>query len=263
MSPDARRLTCLLAGLVAVVAAAAGLVSHSAYPGLLAGVAGLFGGLLGWSRSPLGHPPDPLPDPGGGEADPLDSRGGDGSGGGGGQDGAPGGEPGAAATRDLIGGRVEELQTLVDPTSGLFAEAYLLVALEARIAAARRRLRPVSVVMLDVVEGLRMGEPTAGDPLAVSHAVRATLREADTAGRLTDGRYVLVLEDTNESGAVWTVERLRTKLGATRPGCTVWAGIACYPAHGFTLPEILGGADHALVLAREWRQDRIEVAVSE
>ena len=43
----------------------------------------------------------------------------------------------------------------------------------------------------------------------------------------------------------------------------MWAGVACYPAHGFTTDEILDRADHALDLAREWRQDRIEVAHSD
>ena len=40
----------------------------------------------------------------------------------------------------------------------------------------------------------------------------------------------------------------------------MWAGVACYPAHGFTTDEVLDRADLALDMAREWRQDRIEVA---
>ena len=41
---------------------------------------------------------------------------------------------------------------------------------------------------------------------------------------------------------------------------TLWAGIACYPAHGFDTNEILGQAEVALGSARDWPQDRIEVA---
>jgi GGDEF domain-containing protein len=44
------------------------------------------------------------------------------------------------------------------------------------------------------------------------------------------------------------------------PGLTVWAGISVYPAHGFTSTELLDAADIALQQAREWRQDRIEIA---
>ncbi|MPY92448.1 MAG: diguanylate cyclase [Acidimicrobiia bacterium] len=270
MPSHRRRLACLAAGLVALGAAILGIVADAAALGLLAGAAGLAAGALGWlpDRRPASLVADQVgagatlgadASPGarlasdGGAAALRRERGAI-------ADATPLGRPAGEATLD---DPPEELQSLVDAESGLFTESYLLVALEARIAAARRRLRPVSIVMLDVVEGLRLGEPIVGDPLAVSSAVRATLREADTAGRLGDGRYVLVLEDTNESGAVWTVERVRNKLSAARPGCTVWAGVACYPAHGFTLAEILDGADSALVLAREWRQDRIEVAASE
>jgi hypothetical protein len=45
-------------------------------------------------------------------------------------------------------------------------------------------------------------------------------------------------------------------------GLTLWAGVACYPAHAFDAGEILTQADAALTAAREWRQDRIEVATA-
>jgi two-component system cell cycle response regulator len=154
-------------------------------------------------------------------------------------------------------------QVLVDPVTALYSESYLLVALDARIAAARRRLRPVSVVMVEVVRGLASGRPTPSEPKVVADAVRATLREADTASRMNDGRYALVLEDTPENGAIWTVERLRSCLVDAHPDFTVWAGVACYPAHAFNLDEILVQATTALEAAKEWRQDRIEVATAE
>jgi GGDEF domain-containing protein len=86
------------------------------------------------------------------------------------------------------------------------------------------------------------------------------LREADTACRLTDGTFGILLEDTPENGAIWAVERLRRAMADDDPGLTVWAGISVYPAHGFTSTELLDAADIALQQAREWRQDRIEIA---
>jgi GGDEF domain-containing protein len=119
------------------------------------------------------------------------------------------------------------------------------------------------VVLLDVVEGIRDGgEPSAVDPALVAAKVRETLREADTACRLDDGRYALLLEDTPENGAVWTVERVRRSLATAQRGLTLWAGIACYPAHAFDADELLSRASSALDAARQWRQDRIEVATS-
>ena len=93
--------------------------------------------------------------------------------------------------------------------------------------------------------------------------MRATLRDADTACRLDDGRFALILEDTPENGAVWTVERIRRALAGNEGGHTLWAGIACYPAHAFDAWELFDRAGSALDAAREWQQDRIEVATSE
>lgn len=152
---------------------------------------------------------------------------------------------------------------LTDPETGLFSEDYFDIAIEARIAAARRHLRPVGVVLLEVIEGLRIDQPQPTDPKVVAEAVRATLREADTASRRVDGKFALLLEDTPENGAIWTVERIRRHLVEADASLTVWAGVACYPAHAFDKESIVRAAENALVAAREWHQDRIEVAIGE
>jgi len=157
---------------------------------------------------------------------------------------------------------VGESDLLTDSATGLFSESYFRVALEARISAARRHLRPVAVVLMEVVDGLNTGLPRPSNPDAVAAGVRETVRDADTACRMEDGRYGLVLEDTPENGAIWTVERVRRRLSEHAPGQTLWAGVACYPAHAFDTDEILQQAEAALEAAREWRQDRIEVATA-
>jgi diguanylate cyclase (GGDEF)-like protein len=156
----------------------------------------------------------------------------------------------------------QSLTVFQDGTTGLFNEAYFRVAVETRITAARRQLRPVAVVILEVRDG-NGDDHQPADALAVATVVRRTLRDADTACRLEDGRVAMVLEDTPEDGAIWAVERLRRALNATAAtGKTQmrWAGIACYPAHAFDAKEALAKAERAFLLAREWKQDRIEVA---
>jgi GGDEF domain-containing protein len=152
---------------------------------------------------------------------------------------------------------------LTDPETGLFSEDYFNIAIEARIAAARRHLRPVGVVLLEVIEGLRIDQPRPTNPNLVAEAVRATLREADTASRREDGKFALLLEDTPENGAIWTVERIRRHLIDADAALTVWAGVACYPAHAFDKESIIMAAEDALTAAREWHQDRIEVALGD
>ncbi len=152
--------------------------------------------------------------------------------------------------------------TLTDESTGLFSQEYFDVALDARLSAARRHLRPVAVVLIEVVEGLADGSPRPATPRLVADSISATIRDADTACRMADGRFGLVLEDTPENGAIWTVERVRRHLAGISTGLTLWAGVACYPAHAFDAGEILTQAEAALTAAREWRQDRIEVATA-
>jgi two-component system cell cycle response regulator len=153
------------------------------------------------------------------------------------------------------------LDPLTDDLTGLFSESFFGVALDSRVAAARRHLRPVAVILIEVVEGLPADSPEITDATVVAEAITATLRESDTACRLEQGEFALLLEDTPENGAIWTVERIRRHLAENNPNLTLWAGVACYPAHAFSPDDLLTAANAALISAREWRQDRIEVAL--
>ena len=63
--------------------------------------------------------------------------------------------------------------------------------------------------------------------------------------------------------AIWTMERIRRCLAEHHPSLTLWAGVACYPAHAFDVGAIIDRADVALTAAQDWHQDRIEVATAE
>jgi len=160
-------------------------------------------------------------------------------------------------------GPAPDVSVLTDPTSQLFSEAYFRVALQSRLASARRHLRPVAVGLLRVAEGQAADNPVPAPAPRVAEAIRETLREADIACRLDDGTFAVILEDTPENGAVWTVERVRRNLVSRFGHHTMWAGVACYPAHAFSTEELLDQARTALDAAQEWKQDRIEVAVPE
>lgn len=187
----------------------------------------------------------------------------------------------AAARRDLDAARrrISELEAalrdpspsapvdpqaaLMDQETGLLSQAYFQIALGSRIAAARRHLRPVAVALIEVLDGQDPAVATIAPPSRTAEAIRQTVREADTACRLDDGSFALLLEDTPENGAVWTVERVRRNLVSRYGAHTMRAGVACYPAHAFSTDELLTQAHLALRSAREWNQDRIEVAIAE
>ena len=78
------------------------------------------------------------------------------------------------------------------------------------------------MVLIEVVEGLPSAEPTPVDAALVSATVKDTLREADTSCRLRNGYFALLLEDTPENGAIWTVERIRRSLADAREGLTAF-----------------------------------------
>jgi diguanylate cyclase (GGDEF)-like protein len=145
--------------------------------------------------------------------------------------------------------------TLHEPESGLLNEEYFHAALPNRVATARRVLRPISIVLCKI----------AGDHQArqVAFALLDTLRESDTACRLDDGTFALILEDTPENGAVWTMERLRRLLGDQGTEVLLWAGVAAYPAHALEAPTLITLATQALADAMQWQQSRIEVALPE
>ena len=145
--------------------------------------------------------------------------------------------------------------TLHEAESGLLNEAYFHAALPNRVATARRVLRPISVVLA------RISAPERARQVAL--ALLETLRESDTACRMDDGAFALVLEDTPENGAVWTMERLRRLLIDQGTDITIWAGIASYPAHALESAALCTLAEKALADAMQWAQSRIEVALPE
>ena len=77
---------------------------------------------------------------------------------------------------------------------------------------------------------------------------------------IADQEFLVLLDDTDDMGALLVTKRFGDSVEAMAPGAVVRAGVACYPAHGMTGREVLDRADEALEQARRWRQHRIEVA---
>ncbi len=119
------------------------------------------------------------------------------------------------------------------------------------------------MAVLEVTEGLPDTGTGPASPSVVADAVSNTLRDSDIACRMDNGTFAVILEDTPENGAVWTVERIRRNLVSAAGHHTLWAGVACYPAHAFDGQELLTQVHQALEAAKAWNQDRIEVAVAE
>jgi two-component system cell cycle response regulator len=137
------------------------------------------------------------------------------------------------------------------------------VLVQQHVAAARRSLRPVSVVIFEIDSMGEADGDTRQQALGVvGDVVRRTLRESDAACRLGDLMVGAILEDTPEAGAVWAAERVRGTLLASPIGdaLTLSAGVACYPTHALGAAELVHQASCALDEARSRGRDRVELA---
>lgn len=153
-----------------------------------------------------------------------------------------------------------------DAASGLLVEEILPVMLSQRLAAARRHLEPMSVVVFQV-DGFADAEGDARDQSlgVLGDIVLHTLRESDLAFRFMGAMAIAILEDTAESGALWAAERVRGALhaGPLADTLTVSAGIASYPTHALEAAELVQRAVGALSAAREHGPDRVVIAPTE
>jgi GGDEF domain-containing protein len=131
-------------------------------------------------------------------------------------------------------------------------EAYLRAALPNRVATARRALRPLSLGLICIDSSVAT---------QVTYALLDTLRESDTACRMDDGNFAVLLEDTPDTGAAWTIERVRRLLTDQGIEVPMWAGVASYPAHALEADDLMRLAVLALHDAQLWDTSRIEIAL--
>ncbi len=156
-----------------------------------------------------------------------------------------------------------------DEESGLLSNSFFPVYLEQRITAARRTLRPVSLVIfeLDGLDKNDSNSPTDRNFYisAVGDVVKRTLRESDCAFRIEGNIFAAVMDDTTESGAVWAAERVRGVLhtGALAGRVTVSAGVACYPSHALESEILIDSANKALAGAKARGVDQVEIAAEQ
>ncbi|HEX9467277.1 MAG TPA: diguanylate cyclase [Acidimicrobiia bacterium] len=172
-----------------------------------------------------------------------------------------------AGTVDLPEGTDTE-EWEIDPVSGMLRERHLPVLLQQVVAAARRKVLPVTVIFWEL-DGFDTAPQETRDQAVTALGAIAwrALRESDAVFRIGDVAAVAVLIDTAEPGATIVADRVREALRSSPVGgaITVSAGIACYPTHALDAAELVSRAGRALQVAREGghRRDHVAVATSE
>jgi diguanylate cyclase (GGDEF)-like protein len=154
-----------------------------------------------------------------------------------------------------------EALAVTDPLTGLFNRRHLIHRLESEFARARRHLRCLSLIVVDL-DGFKQVNDEhghdAGDRvlLRVAERLRRSLREFDTVARYGGDEFVILLPETDGNQARAAAERIRQSVvgePVDRQG-TVGAtfGVATFDpaASSFDQEELLRRADRALLMGK-------------
>ena len=166
---------------------------------------------------------------------------------------------------------IQDSHTGSDPETGLATYPVFRAILESKVATARRRLWPVTIVQiqlsfLDQISPTR--EEISAAVVSFSSLLKLTLREADVISRIGNARFALILEDTDEEGSAWVAERIQ--VAQVKAGSTVIhkisAGVAGYPSNGSVPGELFTRStmalEHALAAASDAGIGKVVVAPS-
>ncbi len=150
-----------------------------------------------------------------------------------------------------------------DPLTELYNRRHLEISLQRELARAQRHDYPVSAVMLDVDHFKNFNDSNgheAGDVVLreVAQVLRRHTRAEDVACRWGGEEFLIILPACAIDDAYAKAEAIREAIaqlriscrGATLPRVTASLGIACFPANGDRLEDLINSADTALYHAK-------------
>ncbi|MFD1698629.1 diguanylate cyclase [Halopseudomonas phragmitis] len=161
-----------------------------------------------------------------------------------------------------------------DELTGLPNRRYILEVLERLLAASNRQQQPLSLMMLDTdhfkLINDRHGHQVGDQSLKLlADTLRSRLRTQDHAGRLGGEEFLVVLPNTQASGARELAEQLRQSIEQStfltrdsRPlTLTISIGLCCLePGGELDSQQAISRADQALYLAKQNGRNRVEMA---
>lgn len=143
----------------------------------------------------------------------------------------------------------------VDPITGLYTTTEFRARVEREVDLARARPVELALVMLEIRTSADrvLGALTEAELRAIGQVVRQTLRDADSASRMPNGRFALLLPMTSQRHALIAASRVVDRLQAhpaLPSGLTCQMGVSGWTFEGPTAPELFGQAQQALDEAR-------------
>jgi diguanylate cyclase (GGDEF)-like protein len=157
----------------------------------------------------------------------------------------------------------------IDPLTNLFNRGFFFAAIEREIARSARSGRGFCLLMMDLDELKAINDRLGhyhGDRVlrAVGEVIAAGVRKIDTAARYGGDEFVVLLPETDPTGAFVLAEKIR--LGVrdvaldlpptdVRPSISV--GVVSYPDDGTTADELMISADGAMYASKRAGKDRV------
>jgi len=152
---------------------------------------------------------------------------------------------------------------ITDPLTGLYNYRFTQDVLRKRLSEARRRKRPLSVVMVDVDNlhdiNERYGREVGDQVLRqFGKVLTASVRISDIVARYGGDEFIILLPETQLSDAVMLAERMAANVAEaewpTQDGditVTGSLGVASFPEAGTQMQMLLKAADAALYRAKQ------------
>jgi diguanylate cyclase (GGDEF)-like protein len=165
------------------------------------------------------------------------------------------------------------LQAVRDPLTGLYNRRYMQEFLDHELHSARRKHRPLAVMMLDLDHFKRYNDNfghTAGDQAlaAVGEILLRSVRADDVACRYGGEEFALILPECSLRQATVRAEEVRTRLREycarhnreTTDALTISIGVAAFDETTDRVDLLLKFADDALYQAKRAGRDRVVAA---
>jgi diguanylate cyclase (GGDEF)-like protein len=157
----------------------------------------------------------------------------------------------------------------VDPLTGLFNRNFFFAAIEREIARCARSGRGFCLLMMDLDELKAINDRLGhfyGDRVlrGVGDVVSAGVRRIDTAARYGGDEFVVLLPETDPTGAFVLAEKIRigvqemaVGLPPTGPQPSLSVGVVAFPDDGASADELMISADAAMYASKRAGKNRV------
>jgi diguanylate cyclase (GGDEF)-like protein len=157
----------------------------------------------------------------------------------------------------------------IDPLTGLFNRTFFFAAIEREITRSARSGRGFCLLMMDLDELKAVNDRFGhfhGDRVlhGVGEVVTSGVRRLDTAARYGGDEFVVLLPETDPTGAFVLAEKIRLGVrgmqlglppGSPQPSLSV--GVVSFPDDGRTVDELMISADGAMYASKRAGKDRV------